>query len=290
MGIAGWSLVQLLAVRVLNDTGSGTTDVVASGIRWAADNGARIINMSLTSSSNSTPMEQACAYAAQAGVVVVAASGNDGQQAIGFPAALGQCIAVGATSTDSRLATFSNYGPEQEVVAPGTTILSCVPGGAYGQADGTSMAAPQVAGVAALVLAGNWGLSAAEVRAVLDASAIDMGVAGRDIQYGYGLVNAKRAVDLAAAYAANRAPYTVNRGTSAADSRTVIVRSGTGLPSWMEQADVFDGSGRLVLSRERGPVRLQLAPGTYFVRVAGSIKDKGLRTKSEATYRLLVLD
>jgi len=282
-GIAGWSLVQLLAVRVLNDSGSGTTDVVASGVRWAADHGARIINMSLTSTSNSTPLDQACQYAAQAGVVIVVASGNEGHQAIGFPAALSQCIAVGASSIDSRLATFSNYGPEQEVVAPGTTILSCVPGGAYGQADGTSMASPQVAGVAALVLARNWGLSAGDVRAVLDASAIDMGVAGRDIQYGYGLVNAKRAVDLATAYAASRTPCIVNREPSAAEGRTVLVRAGAGVPSWVEQADVFDGSGRQV---QVGG--LHLRPGTYFVRVGPKFSVQ--RPTSGVTRRLLVLD
>jgi subtilisin family serine protease len=291
-GIAGWALVQLLSVRVLDDTGSGTTDVVASGIRWAADHGARVINMSLTSSQSSTPMEEACAYAAQAGVVIVAASGNEGNQAIGFPAALSQCIAVGASSTDSRLASFSNYGPEQEVVAPGTTILSCVPGGAYGQADGTSMAAPQVAGVAALILARNWGLSASEVRAILDASAIDMGVGGRDMQYGYGLVNAKRAVDLAAAYAAGRAPYTVNREPYTPEGRTAIVRSGAVLPSWIQQADVFDGSGRRVQSG-----RSNLVPGTYFVRLSGSpnaerrTSNFGVRTSAlDVVYRLLVLD
>jgi subtilisin family serine protease len=290
VGIAGWSLVQLLAVRVLNDSGSGTTDVVASGIRWAVDNGARIINMSLTSPSSSTPMEEACQYAAQAGVVVVAASGNEGRQSIGFPAALSQCIAVGATSTDSRLASFSNYGPEQEVVAPGMAIASCAPGGAYVLADGTSMAAPQVAGVAALLLARNWGLSASEVRAILDASAIDMGVAGRDIQYGYGLVNAKRAVDLAAAYGASRTPCTVNRETDGDGGKTVLVRRGAGVPSWIEQADVFDGSGRLVQ-----PSELDMKPGTYFIR-AGTI-DHGQspafgvrRSAFGVTYKLLVLD
>jgi subtilisin family serine protease len=283
VGLAGWSLVQLLAVRVLNDSGSGTTDVVASGVRWAADHGARIINMSLTSPSSSTPMEQACAYAAQQGVVIVVASGNEGQEAIGFPAALSQCIAVGASSTDSRLASFSNYGPEQEVVAPGTSILSCVPGGKYGQADGTSMASPQVAGVAALVLAKNWGLSAAEVRAILDASAIDMGLVGRDIQYGYGLVNAKRAVDLAAAVSASRIPYTVNRTPCTADGRTIIVRGGAELPSWIVQADVFDGSGRLVQTGES-----DLKPGTYFVR---SDPKFGVRRSTfDVTCRLLVLD
>jgi thermitase len=282
-GIAGWSLVQLLAVRVLNDSGSGTTDIVASGVRWAADHGARIINMSLTSSASSTPMEEACEYARQAGVLLVAASGNDGQQAIGFPAALSQCIAVGASSTDSRLASFSNYGPEQEVVAPGVSIISTVPGGAYGQADGTSMASPQVAGVAALVLAKDYGLSASEVRAILGASAIDMGVVGRDMQYGYGLVNAKRAVDLAGAYAASRIPQTVDREPYATEGRTVIVRGGVGLPSWIEQANVFDGSGRLVQTGGSS-----LRPGTYFVRE--SPKSMVHSPKSGLIRRLLVLD
>ncbi len=281
-GIAGWSLCQLLAVRVLNDSGSGTTDVVASGVRWAADHGARVINMSLTSSSNSTPLEQACDYAAQKGVVLVVASGNEGRQAVGYPAALGRCIAVGATSEASQLASFSNYGPEQELVAPGTSIASCVPGGAYAQSQGTSMAAPQVAGVAALLIARNWGLSATEVRAVLDASAIDMGVAGRDIQYGYGFVNAKRAVDLAAAYAASRAPQVARATSSAGDGRTIIVRAGSRLPSWMEQADVYDGSGRLVQARGA-----DLRPGTYFLR--GRLESM-VPSPESGVSRLLVLD
>jgi len=290
-GIAGWSLVQLLAVRVLNDSGSGTTDVVASGIRWAADHGARIINMSLTSSASSQVLVEACQYAAQAGVLLVAASGNEGQQAIGYPAALSQCIAVGASSTDSRLAYFSNYGPEQELAAPGVSILSTVPGARYDSADGTSMAAPQVSGVAALVLAKDYGLSASEVRAILDASAIDMGVAGRDVQYGYGLVNAKRAVDLAGAYGDCPRTGTVPE----APGRVMIVRGGAGLPSWVEQASVYDGSGRLVQTQNAGAVRFSLAPGTYFVRTrtkdqGPGARDQGPRSKSDATCKLLVLD
>jgi subtilisin family serine protease len=286
-GIAGWSLVQLLAVRVLNDSGSGTTDVVALGVRWAADHGARIINMSLTSSSSSQVLVDACQYAAQAGVLLVAASGNEGQQAIGYPAALSQCIAVGASSPDSRLAYFSNYGPEQELVAPGVSILSTVPGAGYDSANGTSMAAPQVSGVAALVLAKDYGLSASEVRAILDASAIDMGVAGRDVQYGYGLVNAKRAVDLAAVYAASRTPYTVRglspNGDCPQVSGALIVHGGAGLPSWVQQADVFDGSGRLVQTS-----RLDLRPGTYFVMESPTSRVQSPR--SGPARRLLVLD
>jgi subtilisin family serine protease len=272
IGIAGWAQCQLLAVRVLNDSGSGTTDVVASGVRWAVDHGARVINMSLTSSANSTPLDQACEYARQNNVVVVAASGNDGASTVGFPAALGPCIAVGAESDASLLASFSNYGPEQELVAPGTAILSCRPGRDYTFADGTSMASPQVAGVAALLLARNWGLSAVEVRAILDASAVDMGSPGQDTKYGYGLVNAKRAVDLAAIYGSRMAQMasTASAGTH---ERTVIMRAGSDLPAWLIPASVYDRSGRLV--RSGGTTR----PGTYFVRRPGA-----------EVCRLLVLD
>ena len=123
--------------------------------------------------------------------------------------------------------------------------------------------------------------------AILDASAIDMGVAGRDMQYGYGLVNAKRAVDLAGAF---RASYIVNRTTLSEGERTVIVRGGAGLPSWIEQASVFDGSGRLVQTGRSG-----LKPGTYFVRESPKsggqrTKDEGQRTVPDVTRRLLVLD
>jgi hypothetical protein len=117
-----------------------------------------------------------------------------------------------------------------------------------------------------------------------------MGVAGRDIQYGYGLVNAKRAVDLAAAYAASRTPCTVNRETDGDGGKTVLVRRGAGVPSWIEQADVFDGSGRLVQTSE-----LDMKPGTYFIR-AGTI-DHGQspafgvrRSAFGVTYKLLVLN
>jgi len=284
-GVAGWSLVQLLAVRVLNDTGKGTTDVVASGIRWATDHGARVINMSLVSEYSSSPMEAACKYAAEVGVLLVAASGNEGADAVGYPAALSECIAVGATSMDSRLASFSNYGSEQELAAPGADIISCVPGGAYGHADGTSMASPQVAGVASLVLARNPGLSAAETRAILAASAMDMGAVGRDIQYGYGLVNAKRAVDLAAVYVARRASGGLSpNGDCPHVAGTVIVRARTGLPVWVKRARIYDGSGRLVQVTGSG-----LSPGTYFVPAHSSVLHPH-SSSYPSPLRLLVLD
>ncbi|MEO0073350.1 MAG: S8 family peptidase [candidate division WOR-3 bacterium] len=196
LGVAGWAQVQLLAVRCLNDSGQGNTTDVASGIRWAVDQGARVVNLSLGATYSPQPLTEACNYAVQQGALLVAASGNDGLGSINYPAALEACVAVGALSTDSRLASFSNYGHEQEVVAPGVDILSTGLNGTYLKADGTSMAAPQVAGVAALVLAHSPGLSLPRLRAILTAAAVDLGQLGRDNRYGYGLLNAWRALEL----------------------------------------------------------------------------------------------
>jgi len=274
-GIAGLALAQLLSVRVLCDEGWGYDDVVASGIAWAADHGAKVINLSLGSPYPSDPVEAACEYAAGLGATIAAASGNDGRGEIGYPAAYSACIAVGATKPDSRLAGFSNYGPEQEVVAPGVEIMSCATGDAYQESDGTSMATPQVSGVAALVLAVNNGLTTDEVRAILDASAVDLGDPGRDDRYGYGQVNARRAVDLAAMYGARHEPYAMVPEPPAA-GLTLVLRSGKSLPSWLWQAAIFDRSGRLIRAGKSN-----LSPGTYFV-MAG--------TKSGPPRRLLVLD
>jgi subtilisin family serine protease len=281
-GIAGLSLVQLLSVRVLNDSGSGSEEDVASGIAWAADHGARVINLSLGSPWPSDAVEAACEYAQQLGVTIAAASGNDGRKEILYPAAYSECVAVGATDPDSKLAEFSDFGPEQEVVAPGVEIISCAPAGTYAEAQGTSMAAPQVSGVAALVLAVKSALTADEVRAILDASAVDLGDPDRDYKYGYGQVNARRAVDLATMYDAGRVCGAVTRDARPAGF-TLVLRSGNALPSWLRQADVFEASGRFVRADKS-----DLAPGTYFVRTCS--ESGGESPASYVVRRLVVLD
>ncbi len=247
VGIAGWAGAQLLAVRVLDDSGNGNTSNLASGIRWAADRGCRVINMSLGSSSAPTPLVEACRYAADRNVLLVAASGNEGSASVNYPAALAECIAVGSLSSGSRLSTFSNRGPEQELVAPGEEIASAVPGGNYGLADGTSMAAPQVAGAAALVLSLDTTMTAGRLRAILAAAAIDMGSAGRDQTFGFGLLNARRAMELARVLVKGAAVFerTPVRGA------TVVREVGA------DDGLVYDATGRRVQGR--------LRPGTYFV-------------------------
>lgn len=202
-------LVDLYAVKALDAQGSGTLSAVASGIDWAISNDMDVISMSLGASSGDPALESAINDAWNAGLVVVAASGNDGQEGISYPAKYSNAIAVGAIDSNHNLASFSNYGPEQEVVAPGVNVYSTMPtyyvtlnqwwyGGMsqnYDDMSGTSMACPEVAGVVALILSKKPTLTNDEVRTLLQTSADDLGATGFDNQFGYGLVNAKTAID-----------------------------------------------------------------------------------------------
>jgi len=214
----------ILPVKVLSAQGSGSADQVAQGIQYAADQGARVINLSLGAPLCSQTIADAVNYAFEKGVVIVAAAGNDGG-AVGYPAKHERVVAVAATDSKDRRATFSNRGPEVDVAAPGVAILSTVPNGGYESFSGTSMASPHVAGVAGLILAQTGTLTHAQVMAVLRHSADDLGVTGFDDDFGYGRVNAFRAVTLGTAVPITDTPpaictscvaTTVLRGTGTA--------------------------------------------------------------------------
>jgi len=270
-GVAGWAQAQLVAVRVLNDSGSGSTSELASGIRWAADHGCRALNMSLTASAAPTDVVEACSYAAGLGCLLFAASGNDSAATVGYPAALSTVVAVGATDQNSRLAWYSNWGPEQEVVAPGTDVVSTAPSNTYVQASGTSMATPEVTGVAALMFGADAGLTAAKARSLLSASAIDMGASGRDAFYGYGMVNGRRALDLVALARRDG----VKPLTGAVARATVVGRT-LRLPYWVSRASVYDASGRLVVTRQ-GRAGIELGTGVYVALLSGSGRAESLK-------------
>lgn len=184
--------VDLWAVKVLNSGGSGYTSDIIQGVQWCASNGIEVASMSLGGRYNQS-LENACNAAYAAGVLIVAAAGNDYGGAVIYPAAYGSVIAVSATNSSDGLAGFSSVGPQVELAAPGASIYSTYKGGGYTTMSGTSMACPHVSGVVALVFA-DGGSSALAVRQTMNNTAMYMAGLSSD-QQGYGLVDAGNAVD-----------------------------------------------------------------------------------------------
>lgn len=170
----------LMPVRVLDENSSGIWSDVAAGIYYAADNGADVINLSL-GGGYSDEVAIAVEYATELGSVVVMAAGNEFASEPSYPAryATDWGIAVGAVDIDQTMADFSNDAgttPLDYVVAPGVEVLSTTPGDTYQYFDGTSMATPYVAGVAALILSANPNLTPAEVETILTQTAAPTGI------------------------------------------------------------------------------------------------------------------
>lgn len=205
VGIAGVAYgTRLMPLRTLNNIGAGTDLDVARGIVFAAINGARIANMSLgfPPEDNLPVLQAACDFADAAGVLLVAASGNTPGAPVGPPARYDSVMAVGATGVLDIVANFTTTGPEMSVSAPGDAVVSTwdafFPGfNSYAYSSGTSMAAPHVAGVAALVLSANPSLTPRDVQSIIESTAVDLGPEGWDETYGHGRVSASAAVDAA---------------------------------------------------------------------------------------------
>ena len=169
---------QIMPVKVLDDSGSGSNESVANGIRYAADNGANVINMSLGGDTPSDEIRSAIEYAAGLGSIVIMASGNDGDSTTmgNYPAAYATDwgIAVGAVDRYRDVAYFTNragINPLTYVTAPGVSVYSTVPNNGYNSYDGTSMATPHVAGVVALMLDANPDLTETQVSDILTSTA-----------------------------------------------------------------------------------------------------------------------
>jgi len=216
-GVAGLAYgATIMPLKVLSASGSGTSADIADAIRWAADKGANVINMSLGSPFPDAVIRSACTYASKKGVVIVAAAGNSGKQGVGYPAAYSECIAVSSVGPSGKLAGYSSWGKQVALAAPGgdiggysdrdesagilqNTNLPVEYGGqgdGYYAFQGTSMASPHVAAAAALVMA--QGIKdPAKVRKALTESAAK--VTGGDVKkYGAGILNVDNATALAA--------------------------------------------------------------------------------------------
>lgn len=223
VGVTGinWS-VRIRPIRVLDVTGRGTDYDIAQGLLYAAGlpaddgsggvvqaaTGAKIINMSLGGPGASTDLQDAVEAASNAGALIIAAAGNAGTSDPNFPAAYPQVLSVSAVGPDRTLASYSSFGSTVDIAAPGgdigdgdgsfgviSTVWNFVTGTpSYETENGTSMAAPHVSGVAALILARNPGLDASQLRSRLTDFAVDVGDPGPDDQYGAGIVNARNSL------------------------------------------------------------------------------------------------
>ncbi|MBN1218655.1 MAG: S8 family serine peptidase [Anaerolineae bacterium] len=210
VGVAGVAFnATLLPVKALGSNGQGSYDTIIQGIIYAVDQGAKVINMSLTGSNGSQALQDGVRYASERGVVVVAAAGN-GNGAVQFPAAYDDyVIAVSATRFDKTRAPYSNFGAQVDIAAPGgdtkvdqngdgyadgilqQTFKRAGAGYSYLFFEGTSMASPHVAGVAALMLSLKPNASPAEIEAIMSQTARNIGPPD---QYGAGLIQAADAL------------------------------------------------------------------------------------------------
>src|SRR3989338_1676337 len=214
-GVTGinWT-VGIMALKVGCSGKDISLATVTSAINYAVDNGARVMNMSFGGSGSSQAMADAIKNAVNKNVVVVVAAGNSsGNNADSlYPASDPNVITVSATGPQDELARYSSYGTSVDISAPGgnpvsgsssctdtTCIASTWPGGRYNLLTGTSMAAPHVAGLAALILSKNPGLTSTQVRQIIESSAVDLGTSGKDIKFGAGRIDVKAALDLVTA-------------------------------------------------------------------------------------------
>jgi subtilisin family serine protease len=190
-GIAGASNGKILPIKVLNAQGKGFASDIAEGIKYAADNGADIINLSCGTAFYSKAVEDAVNYAYDAGIVVIASTGNTGS-AIEYPAACKNAIAVGAVTASKEYASYSCYGSAIDLVAVGSGVASTTNKqgrSTYVTATGTSFSAPFVSALAVLSLSIDKSLTPDEVKAAMEKGATDLGESGWDEYTGYGCIN-----------------------------------------------------------------------------------------------------
>ncbi|MDP8234435.1 MAG: S8 family serine peptidase [Candidatus Saelkia tenebricola] len=274
---------RILGVQVLGSNGSGSTAAIAQGIRRAVASGARVINLSLGGPGYCSVMHDAIKDAYNNNVVVVAAAGNSNMDAGNFcPAQLEEVICVAATDSSDGKASFSNWGDVVDVAAPGVGIWSSVPGNGYDQKAGTSMASPHVAGVAALILSINPSLTVDDVKNIIYQSADDLGSPGKDRYFGYGRVNADKAVNSSDAVEGLKAAITFPDSDTTIGSQISVEGTASG--------DAFNAY-YLELEHVSSEEKILLGSKVYQKVDAGNLLDKhdlGNMIPGEYILRLIV--
>ena len=184
----------LFAVKALNNYGQGNYSWIISAVIWCIKNKIDVINMSLGGPGHVQALQNVCDYAFQNNVLLVAAAGNSGpsDDTVAYPGRYDSVISVSAIDASNNIANFSSRGHQVDLAAPGVNILSTLPGNRYGIKNGTSMAAPHVAGAAALTISSHRFTRAETIRQILLQTADDLGITGRDNEYGQGLVDVEQ--------------------------------------------------------------------------------------------------
>jgi hypothetical protein len=193
--VAGAS--RIMPIRVTNLGGGGYWSTISQGLVHAADNGARVANVSFLGVTSSLTVQNAAQYMKNKGGLVIVSGGNTGTQQ-NYPSTTTMIPVAGTNSNDVR-ASWSSYGNYIALAAPGEGIWSTLRGGGYGAVSGTSFSSPVTAGVVALMMSAAPSLLNTKIETLLFSTAIDLGAAGRDPYYGYGRVNAAKAVQAAVA-------------------------------------------------------------------------------------------
>lgn len=237
--------IKIVPVRVLNSQGKGSSSNVANGIKYAADQGVDVINMSL-GGGHSSAIDEAVRYASSKNALCVVAAGNDNiDTSYECPAHIEEAVTVAAIDSDERKAYFSNYGDEVDLCAPGVDIVSCVPGGNYRSLNGTSMATPHAAACAALLKLANASYTPAQLQDAMKDSCRDLGDSGWDRYYGNGIIDLRKSLSDGNP---DRAPATVTPSEqdvvlNPGESRTITITAEGDLPERFYLNYAESGSG-----------------------------------------------
>jgi subtilisin family serine protease len=313
-GIAGFGGDARLMIVQANRASTVFTDMDEAGaIAWAVDHGARIVNLSITGTTTSQTERDAIDYAVDHGVLLVAAAGNDFERGnpVEYPAALiqplgsngrvGRGLVVGASNADGTRASFSSRGSFVSLAAPGVDVVGAVastakgtafrrlllPGarsGLYGAGSGTSYAAPQVAGTAALVWAANPLLSAPQVAQIIEDTASGHGTWNRDV--GYGVLDAAAAVARAAGLPAVPASVTLAGRQLGRSLR--LTWSGQGAAGFRLKVSQDSGPARVLLSGASTATTFAIVPGHSYVFTVDAVDGGGAQVASSSPYRVTV--
>jgi thermitase len=207
IGVAGvaWNAL-ILPLKISAPDGSATYSAIANALTYAVDHGARVINISYGGSSSTSTLDSAVNYVWTHNGVIFASAGNAGTSAPQYPAACKNVVAVSATGYDDDFQTWSSYGSDVSLCAPGIGIWTTKNDGTYNAVSGTSFSSPVAAGCGALLLGYNPQLTNAAVVQLLENNSDDLGAAGYDIYFGYGRVNAYRALLAAGAPSVDTTP------------------------------------------------------------------------------------